>query len=181
MNLAVLEGENKIVKEVEDIFGKENTKQQNADLGGGADWWFVLITAVNIFFLGKNLNENIDGWMEIGRKIKTLFSKNDKNLIYIDKEAAIALAVNEISKKTNIENIKILNSIELNNRNSNTKGFKVNFSHLNYYILTFEINSIEKFIICIKSNGEIKFNDYFEETEWNYQFDWRTYDNKYDH
>ncbi|WP_299888787.1 hypothetical protein [uncultured Lacinutrix sp.] len=74
-----------------------------------------------------------------------------------------------------------MNSQAIIGKETNTKGFILNFAPLDYYMLTFRVNGIENFIFCIKSNGEIRFQDYFEDSEWNYDIDWDTYEKREDY
>lgn len=178
MEIAVFEGEEDLVKDICNDFRDFPIERKDADIGGGADLWVsVLSVAVGTFLMGKNINENIDAWSEIGKKIKRIFSK-EKKPMFLDREAAIALAISIISEKTEIKDIELIYSKDLNERRYNTKGFKLNFSPYDYFFLNFKVNSIEHFIFCIKSNGEIRFKDYFEASEWNYKYDWESYEKR---
>jgi hypothetical protein len=78
-----IEDSDKYRKELEDEYG---VRFSEADIGPGADipafltvlstttipLWTVIL---GIFFLGKPINENLDGWTEIGRKIRSFFGK----------------------------------------------------------------------------------------------------------
>lgn len=79
------------------------------DIGHGADWPVVLIELFNelnwdsilkvgaiptVFFLGKKINENLDAWFEISRKLIKLFEKEPPTRI--DEKAALLLVLNDI-------------------------------------------------------------------------------------
>jgi len=181
MRIAISQDEDILKKELTEQFSDFKIECSDADIGGGADLWVTIIVIVGtIFSQGKNINENLEAWKKIGIKIKMLFSKKNE-LRFIDKEASIALAISKICEKTRIKEIELISSQEIVEKKTNPKGFKIDFSPLNYYILTFKVNRIENFIFCIKSNGEIRFQDYFENTEWNYELNWNSYEKREDY
>ncbi len=178
MRIVISQEEEDLKKKLEKKFDGYEIQFSDADIGGGADLWVtILIIGGALFFKGKDINENLEAWKDIGDKIKSLFRKKDE-LRFLDKEASIALAISKISEKTDISQIKLISGQEVIEKHNDHKGFQLNFSPYNYFILIFEVNEIEKFIFCIKSNGEIKFQDYFENSEWNYNFDWNSYENR---
>lgn len=180
MRIVISQDDDQLKKELTEKFNNYNIKFLDADIGGGADLWVTIIIITGIFFQGKNINENFEAWKKIGNKIKSLFEKKNKPR-FIDKEASIALAISRICQKTKVKEIELINSQAIINKETNTKGFKLHFAPLDYYILTFKVNGIENFVFCIKSNGEIRFQDYFESSEWNYKFDWDSYEKKEDY
>lgn len=181
MRIAISQDEENLKKELSEQFKEYEIEFSDADIGGGADWWVTVVILGGAFFLqGKKINENLDAWKNIGDKIKSLLSKKNK-IRFIDKEASIALAISRICQKTKVNEIKLIRSQAIIGKETNTKGFKLNFAPLDYYILTFKVNGIENFVFCIKSNGEIRFQDYFENSEWNYEFDWNSYDKREDY
>jgi len=178
MRIAIPQEDETLKKELIKDFKNYKTNYIDADIGGGADWWFTILAFGGaIFFQGKNLNENLEAWKDIGNKIRSLFRKNE-NYKFIDQEAAIALAISIICEKAKVKEIELTNSNSIIGKETNTKGFNINFSPLDYYILIFKVNGIENFVFCIKSNGKVRFQDYFERTEWNYEFDWDSYEKR---
>jgi len=178
MRIAFPQDNEELIQKISNDLEQYKIEKKDADIGGGADLWVtILIITATIFFSGKKINENLNAWIEIGAKFKNLFNQKNKPQS-IDKEAAIALAISIINDKTIIKNIELVSSKELNEKPNNTKGFNLEFSPYNYYILIFKINDIENFIFCIKSNGEIRFKDYFENTEWNFQYDWESFEDR---
>jgi hypothetical protein len=178
MRIAIPEGDVNLKKELIREFKDYKIESSDVDIGGGADWWFtILIFGGSIFFQGKNINENLDAWKDIGSKIKSLFRSKERQK-FLDLDAVIALAISTICEKTKVKEIELTNSKSIIGKETNTKGFKLDFAPLDYYILIFKVNEIENFIFCIKSNGEIRFQDYFEHSEWNYEFDWESYGNR---
>lgn len=86
------------------------------DIGHGADNpsflvqvfssvdWSTLLTAGagTVFFLGKKINENIDGWLEIGEKVRTLVEKLSPSRI--DELAATVLVLKKLEEKLDKKN-----------------------------------------------------------------------------
>tara|TARA_B110000114_G_C15046769_1_gene379522 strand:- start:912 stop:1265 length:354 start_codon:yes stop_codon:yes gene_type:complete len=113
-------------------------------------------------------------------KKNKLFKKKNKPM-FIDKEAAISLALNKIDKKTKISDIDLIQESELIDKVRITKDFDINFNPYNYYLFVFKVNYDEHFIFCVKSNGQIRLVDYFEGTEWNFHLDWDNHNKREDH
>jgi hypothetical protein len=82
---------------------------EDTDIGHGADWpvvlveifknidWsqiFTLAGAGGVFLLGKQINENIDAWVEIGKKLKILIDKTKPTRV--DEYAAVLLVIDEL-------------------------------------------------------------------------------------
>jgi hypothetical protein len=181
MEIAVLEGDLKLINKIKKNFGEYEIKTDDADIGNGADLWITIVGIVGVVFLqGGKINKNLDAWLEIGKKINKLFKKKNKPM-FIDKEAAISLALNKIDKKTKISDIDLIQESELIDKVRITKDFDINFNPYNYYLFVFKVNYDEHFIFCIKSNGQIRLVDYFEGTEWNFHLDWDNHNKREDH
>jgi len=157
------------------------------DIGCGADWWFTALTVVGmagmVFFSGKKIEENLEAWVKIGARIKNIFKNKKETPIFIDKEAAIALAVESITRK--IKKVKSIQLVVANDlseygldkiyNDGRKKDELITFPY-NFYILTFKVNDFYKFIYCIKSNGEIRYKDVFSESPNDYFENWDTID-----
>jgi len=132
MRIVISQDEENLKKELSEKFNEYEIKYSDADIGGGADLWVtVIILGGALFFQGKNINDNLDAWKNIGDKIKSLFTKKNTPR-FIDKEASIALAISKICEKTKINEIELIDSQAIIGKETNTKGFKLNFSPLDY-------------------------------------------------
>ncbi|MFV0530437.1 MAG: hypothetical protein ACK5MD_03270 [Flavobacteriales bacterium] len=162
---------------------------QEADIGSGADWWFTLLTiggiAGTIFLSGKKIEENIDAWIKIGNRIKNVLKKKNKINVFLDKNAATALAINEISDKAKeLKSIELVFDKKLSNGglekvyNDGRKAGDLISEPYNFYILVFKVNENDQYIFCIKSNGEIKYKDIFSDAWFDYNYDWNTIENR---
>ncbi len=145
----------------------------NTDVGHGADCpaylaqiftsidWSTFLTASGAgatFLLGKKINENIEAWIEIGRKVKKLIEKLSP--YRVDENAATLLALNELQEQSELEdNISI--SVQLIEYSPVPWGkFKLDKRPDALYVIT--INTGERVhIYGIKSNAEIAFNHEF--------------------
>lgn len=74
---------------------EHDIKLTAANIGAGADFpaflWAVALAPFAIFFLGKKINENLDAWVEIGKKIEEMLNK--KELICFNKAGAAIWAL----------------------------------------------------------------------------------------
>ena len=83
----------------------------DTDIGHGADWpvvlveifksvdWSQLFTIASVggvFLMGKQINENIDAWIEIGKKFGKLIEKIKP--ARVDEHAAVLLVINELQR-----------------------------------------------------------------------------------
>lgn len=62
---------------------------EEINIGEGADWIVILVTInaiAGVFLLGDRIDKGIEGWINIGRRIKSLFIKTDS--IYLDLDSA---------------------------------------------------------------------------------------------
>lgn len=141
----------------------------DGDIGHGADWPVVLIELFNeidwssvfkvgtistVFFLGKKINENLDAWLAIGKKLKKLFEKKQPKRI--DEKAALLMALTDI-KDSNFELIDLEISLRIHSYNGD---FDINENLLNRpdSLYIFDIITPESlFIYGVKSDGIISF------------------------
>tara|TARA_B110000093_G_C12545838_1_gene235727 strand:- start:191 stop:457 length:267 start_codon:yes stop_codon:yes gene_type:complete len=69
MEIAVLEGDLKLINKIKKNFGEYEIKTDDADIGNGADLWITIVGIVGVVFLqGGKINKNLDAWLEIGKK-----------------------------------------------------------------------------------------------------------------
>jgi hypothetical protein len=173
-------------------FNDYETEKQEADIGSGADWWFTLLTiggiAGTIFLSGKKIEENIEAWIKIGTRIKNVLKKKKKINVFLDKDGATALAIKEISDKTEkLKYIELIFDKKLSNGglekvyNDGRKDEDLISEPYNFYILIFKVNENDQYIFCIKSNGEIKYKDIFSDAWFDYNYDWNTIENRTDY
>lgn len=154
---------------------KENVKAQTGfdsvigidlvNIGPGADFHVILLTILlgfDLIKLGADINDGIDGWIEIGKKIRNLFKR--KKVVSVDEEGATALALELISRKVNIVRLEKLhestiNLADLSGMIPTNKGLSQ--KPYNYYIQTYRVNDDDIFVIGIKSTGEAKIIKHF--------------------
>ena len=148
----------------------------DTDIGHAADWpvvlveifknidWSQLFTIAGVggvFLMGKQINENIDAWIEIGKKFGKLIEKIKP--ARVDEHAAVLLVINELQKPNLLNGARI--SVQI-----------VEFTPVEWgngilgkrpdalYIIT--IKTDNKFIIYgMKSNMKIEFKHELS-TEW---------------
>jgi len=146
-----------------------NLIASEGDIGHGADWPVVLIELFKdvdwssifkigaipgIFLLGKKINDNLDGWFEISKKLKQLFKKQFPDRI--DEKAALLIILEDIlDTEGQIENIDITLKIHSydNNLDVNDKLTNRPDSLYIYHIATKKAF----YIYGLMSNGSISF------------------------
>lgn len=152
---------------------KENIKKQVGfdnitdielvNIGPSADFFVILlVVSIGLIKLGAEINDGINGWIGIGKKIRSLFRR--KKVVSVDKDGAAALAIELIARKENIIRlVKIqettINLADLSGMIPDNKGLSKR-PH-NYYIQTYCVNDDDIYIIGIKSTGETNIIKHF--------------------
>lgn len=152
----------KIKKQID--FG--NIKKYSiANIGPDADWFVILLLldlGLQLIKVGADINDGIDGWIGLGKKLLKLFHRN--KIVSIDIDGATALAINQIAKKQKINRLEkinesIINLVDLSGVIHGNKGLSK--TPHNYYIQSYCINNSDVYVIGIKSTGEVKIIKHF--------------------
>ena len=153
---------NKIKKQID--FGHIK-KYSLANIGPGADWIVILLLldlGFQLIKVGAEINDGIDGWIGLGKKLHKLFHRN--KIVSIDNDGATALAINLIAKKEKIDRLEkmqesTINLADLSGFIRGNKGLS-NKPH-NYYIQTYCINNNDVYVIGVKSTGKAEIIKHF--------------------
>ena len=135
------------------------------NIGPGADL-LVLLLIVDIGLralkFGAEVNDGIDGWIGIGKKLKKLFKRN--KIVSIDKEGATAMAIELIAQKEEIIKLEKIQESTINLVDVSemiTINSELNKRPHNYYIQSYRINDLDVYVIGITSTGEAKIIKHF--------------------
>ncbi|MFN3701712.1 MAG: hypothetical protein ACK4VI_09385 [Alphaproteobacteria bacterium] len=132
------------------------------NIGPGADLITILVTIntiANVFLLGQHINTGFDGWVDLGKRLKSLFDK--KQLIAIDRDTASLLA------------FEYINSIEVIQSLIKTHEHEINWINLDemfgdrkpedfisrphaFFIQTYLINDEKYYVVSITAQGEVE-------------------------
>ena len=86
------------------------------NIGAGADWIVFLATYVAsplaVLAMGKKINEGIEGWLAVGKKLRSIFKSID--VVSIDCDTATYLAIEFINKRIKIESFVKTNETIIN-------------------------------------------------------------------
>ena len=150
--LALNETEKK--KIIDDIAISNVESIEFVNIGAGADCMVVMVVIAlmgyEIIKAGKYINDGIDGWLEIGKKLKKLVKRN--KIISIDSEGATLLAIEQISQK---EKIKLLEVCQEDTINLvDISGLVLGKKPLNYFVKTIKVNDETLYIIGVNSTGQ---------------------------
>lgn len=160
----VSESEKEIIKKKIGFDDVKNIKIVN--IGPGADFLVLFIsfsTALYLFLkVGTVINDGINAWIEIGKKLNKLFYR--RKIVSVDIEGATALAIGFIAKREKITTLEKMNETVINL--VDVSVMILNNSKLckkphNYYIQTYRINGEDVYVIGIKSNGEVNLIKHF--------------------
>lgn len=141
------------------------SKVDFVNIGLGADW-IVIFLVVSIVFqlikIGAEINDGIEGWIGIGKKLRRLF--RHKKIVSVDVDGATALAIEHIAKKEKIIKLvklqeSTINLVDISGQIPANKGLSKK-PH-NYYIQIYQINDENIYVVGIKSTGETKIIKHF--------------------
>ena len=163
-NFEVSDPEKKRIKNAVDF--DNVTSAEYVNIGPGADYIVLLLVisiGIQLIKLGSTINDGIDGWIGIGKKIKKLYRRN--KIISIDIEGATALSIELIAKKVDIDYLEKIQETTINLVNVSgmipiNKGLSQK-PH-NYYIQAYRVNGLDIYVVGIKSNGEAEIIKHFE-------------------
>jgi len=135
------------------------------NIGPGADLMVLLLVLTigyRILTKGAEINDGIDGWIEIGKKLQKLFRR--KKIVSIDMDGATALAIELIAQKENIDKLEKLqedtvNLVDVSGMIPDNRGLSKK-PH-NYYIQAYRVNDEDVYVIGIKSTGEAEIIKHF--------------------
>ena len=135
------------------------------NIGPGADVIVLLLVisvGLQILKIGAEINDGIDGWIGIGKKLRNLFRK--KKIISVDVDGATALAIENIAKEENINKLEKLsettiNLVDVSGMIPHNRGLSQK-PH-NYYIQVYRVNGEDVYVIGIKSTGEVRIVKHF--------------------
>ena len=155
--LALNETEKK--KIIDDIAISNVESIEFVNIGAGADCMVVMVVIAlmgyEIIKAGKYINDGIDGWLEIGKKLKKLVKRN--KIISIDSEGATLLAIEQISQKEKIKLLEVcqedtINLVDISGLVLGNKGLAA--KPLNYFVKTIKVNDETLYIIGVNSTGQ---------------------------
>lgn len=154
-------------KEIVDSIPIEGDKYATVvNIGPGADLMTILavISAVaNVFLVGDKIIKGVDGWLKIGKYIKSLFVR--KELVSVDKDGASLLAIEWISTNGTINSLVKIDETTINlvdvSQMITEKSSLASKPH-NYYIQTYLVNDDKYYVVGIKSSGDVNLIKCFE-------------------
>lgn len=134
------------------------------DIGPGADWPMFLIAVSALgssFLLGKQINESLDAWVAIGRKLRRAIERlrSKHGPVRVDEDAATVLMIEHVSAR-----IRTMDSIELVSLQtvpihelSDRPPGEIDSRYDALYIAVLRVNDETLFAIGMRSTGEIDF------------------------
>jgi hypothetical protein len=152
--------------ELAELDSPERISVTRGSVGYGADGFvvFAVLTGLSgLFFLGKQIDENIDAWVRLGGKLKSVIKRLRvrRGRILVSEPAALALALDNIAGRHEAGRItEIVASHRFPVLNASLgESFRDNFANqpdrFYLFILRTELNDI--FVAGIRSSGELEF------------------------
>lgn len=162
--LEVSDNDRKSIEKRVGLYNICNTKYVN--IGPGADL-IVLLIIVDIGLrtlkLGAEINDGIDGWIGLGKKLFKLFQQ--KKIVSIDADGAASMAIELISKKEKIEKLVKIHETTINLVDVSSilpQNIDLCARPHNYYIFAYQINNKEVYVVGVTSMGNANIIKHFE-------------------
>lgn len=157
---------------------EDQVEFDEADIGVGASVEAIVVIILALFFTGKSINENIDAWVKLAKRLKGVLKKlktrgnEGEDILYISYPFAVALAIGVIiESKPNAQQINLeISSTEVIPNGSIDAELQNEFKYnqRRYYIFTFRVidEGETLHVICIHSRGHIEFHHVLNVTDW---------------
>lgn len=160
----VSDNDRKSIEKKVGLYNICNAKYVN--IGPGADL-IVLLIIVDIGLrtlkLGAEINDGIDGWIGLGKKLYKLFQQ--KKIVSIDADGAASMAIELISKKEKIEKLEKIHETTINLVDVSSmlpQNIDLCARPHNYYIFAYQINNKEVYVVGVTSMGNANIIKHFE-------------------
>jgi hypothetical protein len=140
----------------------ELTLVKEINYGKGHDWiWILLIFQglSNFIALGDKMDKGIQGWINLGKKLKQFIKKVEK--IKLDNEAQTLLCISEISKDVDITSFEKISETEIEITNNSLmfpdrKRTDFISKEESYHIFIFRVNNRDIYIFGCSIDGKIE-------------------------
>lgn len=134
------------------------------DIGPGADWPMFLITVSALgsaFLLGKQINESLDAWVEIGRKLRRAIERlrSKHGAVRVDEDGAKVLMIEHVAARLwTMDSIELvsLQTVPIHEFSARPAG-QIDSRYDALYIAVLRVNDDYLFAVGMRSTGEIDF------------------------
>ncbi len=136
----------------------------------------VLLAGKRVFLSGKTINENLDAWIELAKKLRNVLKKVKAN--YVSQPFAAALALEEIIKSNpnarmfdlEASFIEVVPNSSMDVSGLATKGGRpiqevFRYQQMRYYLFVFRTEDMVH-VICVRSTGKIEFHHALPVLDW---------------
>lgn len=146
-------------EEIKKRAGLENMRDAMfVNIGPGADLIVLLLIvdiSLGILKLGSVINDGIEGWIGIGRKLRELFRR--RKIVSIDSDGATSMAIELIARHETITRLEKIQESTINLVDVSAMipmNSDLSAKPHNYYIQTYRINDGDVYVVGITSSGE---------------------------
>jgi len=153
-------------------FDERKLVVKEANYGTGHDWiWiFLVIQGVgSMIILGDKIDKGLDGWINIGKKIKRFVKKVER--VKLDVDALKALCIYEITKKNRkLSSLELLSEVEVEVRNNSSifpdrKRSDFISKDKNYHVFIFIVNNNFMYVFICSIDGKVELLKYLDFTD----------------
>lgn len=137
----------------------------DTDAGHAADWPMILVVISGLFFLGKPINENLDAWLDLGRKLSGFLKRVREKwaAARFDETGCVLLAIDHLSKsQTSIRTIEVIGTIPAHFQVFPMRRSETLSHHPDaLYVIALRVNDEKVHVVGVKSKGNIEFEHSF--------------------
>ncbi len=138
---------------------------QCINIGPGADLIVLLLIldiGLRVLKLGAEINDGIDGWIGLGKKLRKLFQR--KQLVSIDIKGATSMAIELIAQKVEITTLEKLEETTINFGDLSDllpQNIGLSTKPHNYYIQAYRVNREDVYVVGVTSTGNAEIIKHF--------------------
>lgn len=135
------------------------------NIGPGADLIVLLLIldiGLRVLKLGAEINDGIDGWIGLGKKLRKLFQR--KQLVSIDIKGATSMAIELIAQKVEITTLEKLEETTINFGDLSDllpQNIGLSAKPHNYYIQAYYVNKEDVYVVGVTSTGNAEIIKHF--------------------
>jgi hypothetical protein len=151
----------------------DNIEFVDTSVGRGAAGYALLFGLAALFLSGKTINENLDAWIAIARRVQDLVRRlQRKHGLYVSESVGFALAVAHVDELYNTRVTQLVASIRLPIKGGVSSADLEKSFHANpdrFYVFVLEDSRRHTYVVTLTSQGSIVMTQHLDTIDW-YRF-----------
>jgi hypothetical protein len=149
-----------LVREFDSFGPTDAMHTEPTEIGRGASGTALFVGLAAVFLAGKDVNEAIDGWIKLAKRVRELFDRlrTKRGALYASESVALALAVDYLREHASVSDPRIVGHVVLPIRGGflsveAEEAFVTNPER--FYVFVLDDGGDRAFAVVMKSTGEL--------------------------